>query len=334
MSKSEYPTFDYNYEVFIDSTPEGNVSPEQYVERAKKLRAHHLDYLKKLKAHVASALSNYAGNSKENKAALLQMGAYRYAAPHEETKVLEAVEQASDNAYETMMNQYMEFCAGRSVAISSIEEQCNWFITRVHQIKQSLKKISLVAIGLLMAIIVLYIPFVVIQFEAITENIVTLMTALGSIAVPILLLYVIFAIITAAQRKKYAKAWNEFEEKSNQALAENRVAVQKYDQLLSTVVPALRWVYEYKLDVDYYAECCDIAKAKVEHHEQKLDGRISAIRNILSDLEYQISEDDEGQHSTTNLAEAIDYNMAFCSGKKNCKFYSIIDRTDLDQSNE
>ncbi len=334
LTGDEYEPFDYNYKDGRDQMLKKNTTPEQYIEQAMKLRKHHLDYLKKLKIHVSKVLSNYAGKSKENKPALLQMGGYRYATPgkEKETRVLEEVECISDKAYESMINQYMKFCAGRSVAISDIEEQCNWFVSKVNQIRESLKKIKLVAIGLLIAIIVLYIPFVVIQFEAITENFLTFLTALGSIAVPMALLYVIFAVIVAAQKKKYLKAWKEFQEKSDQALEENKIAVQKYDQLLSVVVPALRWVYEYKLDVDYCAECCSVADAKMEHHRLKLHDRVASIQNLLSDLEFKESEKEESKRKKVNAENAVDYDVAFCSGEKNCSFYSVIDSKTLAQS--
>lgn len=326
FSRDEYKEFDYNFDQGSDKMLKKKTTPEEYIEQAKKVRKHHLDYLKKLKVHISGVLSNYAGKSKENKPALLQVGGYRYAGPGKEDKVLEAVEGVSSKAYESMINQYMEFCAGRSVAISDIEEQCNWFISRVHQIKESLRKIKLVAIGILFAILLLYVPFVVIQFEAIVENVLTLTTALGSIAVPIVLLYFIFSIVALAQRKKYIKAWKEFKEKSDQALEENKIAAQKYDQLLSVIVPALRWVYEYKLDVEYCLECCSVADAKIEHHRRKLRDRVTSLQNILGDLEFKDNEREETQSESISNADAIDYNLAFCSGEKNQSFYSVIDK--------
>ena len=326
FSRDEYKAFDYNFDQDSDKMLKRKTTPEEYIEQAKKVRKHHIDYLKKLKVHVSGVLSNYAGKSKENKPALLQVGGYRYAGPGEEDKVIEAVEGVSNKAYESMINQYMEFCAGRSVAISDIEEQCNWFISRVHQIKESLRKIKFVAIGILFAILLLYVPFVVIQFEAIVENILTLATALGSIAAPIVLLYFVFSIVALAQRKKYIKAWKEFKEKSDQALEENKIAAQKYDQLLSVIVPALRWVYEYKLDVEYCLECCSVADAKIEHHRRKLRNRVAGLQNILSDLEFKENESEETQFELVSYADAIDYNVSFCSGKKNQSFYSVIDQ--------
>lgn len=331
LSKEEFQAFDYNYEEGCSQMLKKNTTPEEYIEQAKRVRKHHLDYLKKLKLHVSDALSNYAGKSKENKPALLQIGGYRYAAPGEENKALETVEGIAEKAYGSTVNQYMEFCATREVAISDIEEQCNWFVSRVNQIKESIKKIKWVAVGLLIAIIILYVPYVVIQFDAIKKNMHTILTALGSIGIPIALLYFISAVISAAQKKKYIKAWKEFEERSNQALKENRVAVQKYDQLLSVIIPALRWVYEYKLDVDYCVECCSVADAKIEHHRKKLLERVLAIQNILSDLEITETENEKPQHKKAYTKDVVDYNVSFCFGKKNCSFYTVIDSNALIQ---
>lgn len=324
FTKDEYPAFDYRYDSDGDQMLKKDTTPEQYIEQAKKTRKHHLNYLKKLKIHISTILSNYAGKSKENKNSLLQMGGYRYARSGEtEKKVLEAVEGISDKAYESALNRYIEFCANRSVAITDIEEQCDWFVSKIEQIKESLKKIKLVAIGLLIALIVLYLPFFILQFGAITENVVTITVALGSFAIPVALLYAVFTVVALVQRKKYLKAWKEFKEKSNQALEQNAIVAEKYDQLLSMVVPSLRWVYEYKLDVQFCVECCKVADAKLEHHKKKLAGRISAIRNILGDLEYQ-STDQDVSSPTSRSMEEIDYDLPFCSGKKNIEFYTIL----------
>ena len=342
FSKEEYPSFDYLGDGFDDSILGPKATAEQYVAEAQKLRQHHLDYLQRLKVHVSDRLSNYAGRSAENDPALLRKRKvsvaeedfedagrdYRYAKPGrpEETKKLKTVESISETAYTSSLLDYMEFCAGRSVAVTDIEEQCNWFVTRVHQIKESLRKIQLVAIGLLIAIIVLYIPFAVLQWEAITENTMTVTVGLLSIAIPIVILYLIFTIASLIQRKKYRKAWKEFKKKSDEILKENAVAAEKYDQLLTVYIPTLRWVYEYKLDVEFYAECCKMARAKIGHHIQKLHDRVVTIGNIIEDLEYDVSERGQAaDKARSNVNDEVDYNVAFCSGKKNRKFYSIID---------
>ncbi len=342
FSKEEYPNFDYRGDDFDDSILGSKATAEQYVVEAQKLRQHHLDYLQRLKVHVSDRLSNYAGRSAENDPALLRKRKvsvaeedfedagrdYRYAKPGrpEETKKLKTVESISETAYTSSLLDYMEFCAGRSVAVTDIEEQCNWFVTRVHQIKESLRKIQLVAIGLLFAIIALYIPFVVLQWEAITENAMTVTVALLSIDIPIVILYFIFTIASLIQRKKYRKAWKEFKKKSDEILEENAVAAEKYDQLLTVYIPTLRWVYEYKLDVEFYAECCKMARAKIGHHIQKLHDRVVTIGNIIEDLESDTSERGQvAEKARSNVSDEVDYNVAFCSGKNNREFYSIID---------
>lgn len=325
FTKEEFAPFDYTFEYDADKMLRRDAKPVQYIEQAKKMRKHHLDYLKKLKLHVFKALSNYAGKSKENKPALLRVGSERYARGEYETRVLEEVESVSNKAYDTMFDQYMEFCAGRSVAITDIEEQCNWFVSRIDQIDQSIRKIKTVAVGLFFAIVALYVPYAVLQFEAIIADVLTVVTGLCSVAIPIMLLYAVFTAMAIAQKRKYLQAWKEFKKESDEALRENAVAVQKYDHLLSTIIPALRWVYEYKLEADYCAECCSVADAKVEHHRRKLRDRVFAIQNILSDLEYR-PEEEENRNQYTHVGDVIDYGTPFCTGKENKEFYTVINR--------
>lgn len=323
LTKEEYEPFDYNFDIGEEAVLRRDTKPIQYIERAKKLRKHHLDYLKKLKLHVFRVLSNYAGKSKENKPAILGIGRGRYATSNNpDNRMLEEIESISTKAYDAMFDQYMEFCAGRSVAITDIEEQCNWFVSRIDQIEQSIRKITLVAIGILVGLLALYAPYIALQLDAIIKDPLTIVMGLCSLAVPLLLLYLIFILLATAQKRKYLKAWEEFKARSDEALKENSRSVKKYDKLLSVVIPALRWIYEYKLDVEYCVECCGVADAKVEHHRRKLRDRVTAIRNILSDLEYN----PEGEYlpKLENAADAIDFTAPFCTGKRNKDFYTVI----------
>ena len=107
-------------------------------------------------------------------------------------------------------------------------------------------------------------------------------------------------------------------------MAGNKNAVKDYNLFLFTVIPALRWVYDYKLDVDYYYDCCIVAKAKLEHHRKKLSEREMAIGNIIADLdagrggESRPDGNGEGKPGTE-----IDYTKPFCTGEKNIAFYSV-----------
>ena len=91
--------------------------------------------------------------------------------------------------------------------------------------------------------------------------------------------------------------------------------------MLSHHIPALRYVYEYKLDVEFYKECCKMASAKIIHHKSKLHDRVVIVGNIIEDLETLRSDTFDGASDEAT----IDYNLAFCCGKDNREFYSIID---------
>ena len=69
-----------------------------------------------------------------------------------------------------------------------------------------------------------------------------------------------------------------------------------------------------------------MARAKIGHHIQKLHDRVVTIGNIIEDLESDTSERGQvAEKARSNVNDEVDYNVAFCSGKKNRKFYSIID---------
>ena len=99
-----------------------------------------------------------------------------------------------------------------------------------------------------------------------------------------------------------------------------------FEDLLATVIPSLRYVYEYKRDIDFYFECCDMAEAKRKHHENKMLERIETLNNIIEDLECKCESDDYNNVSYNGIFNfEIDYNMPYCVGEKNKAFYSIID---------
>lgn len=334
FKKDEYAPLDMSSWLKRDQVIKHNATPEQYLEYSKKLRLLHLNYVKIAKRHVTEVLSNYAGKSKENKPALLRMGGERYALSSQESNIaLETSANLANQSYKTMFKQYVEFCAGRSVAITDIQEQCDWFVTRIEQITRSLKLLKRVAVGIGIGIIALYLPYIIIQFEAIFKNIFTISAALASLGLPVVILYAVFGALAAIQRRQYSKAYDDFEKKSDEVLKENREAIQEFDQLLASIIPGLRWVYEYKLDVQYCAECCEIADAKIEHHRKKLRARIMAIVNILRDLEVEMKNSTE-RANDFDLLKVIDFNVPYCSGKMNCELYSIIGRSILNQHKE
>ena len=340
FTESEFRPFNYLCEDESDHKFWNfHTSADEFIDKAKDVREHHLSYLKNLGVHVSEVLSNYAGRSLENEPALLSKRrvsmaeeefeeagrGYRYAkGKNKETRSLKTVSSVSADAYKTAQREYLRFCAGRTVAVTDIEEQCDWFVTRIHQITDSLKKIKRVALGLLIAIFVLYIPYFTIQWSAIVKTAITLTSALTSFAVPFALLLAVFIAATIAQKKQYVKAWKDFKKKSDEVLAGNAEAARKYDELLSVFVPSLRFVYEYKIDVDFYEDCCRTARAKLDHHEQKLHDRVVLLSNIREDLEFE----DEGTAYTAAppVNDDVDYNVAFCSGDRNRAFYAVIDK--------
>lgn len=339
----------------LPSEPSEMNTPEEYEAAAEQLRRHHRNYLQNLQIHVRDRLSRYAGQSREGDCALFskrkvsvadedtqaEEREYRYKSGNNDLKgssekgSSETVDIFSEKAYASAMADYMAFCAGRSVAVTDIEEQCDWFIRRVKQIKESLEKLQIIAVGMLFAILALYIPFVVLQWEAITENAMTVMVALFSLILPIALLYGIFAVVAAKQRKKYRQAWDMLKKKSDDAEAENKETIRKFDQLLTLYAPKLRYIYEYKLDVDFYEECCKLAKAKIEHHRKKLHERVVTIGNIIEDLEVDVSAEkprnNAGTTQSGSSAPGVDkgechvcYAESFCADK-NADFYAILD---------
>jgi hypothetical protein len=343
FSEVQFKPFDYK----DDGGKLGALGPKatvkQYEAHAQKLHTAHIKYLQKLKVHVADVLAGYAGKSQRNKSALLQKrnvsirsggrgsvdqdAHYAKHGAAKDNREPAAIQSVADAAYETARMEYLRFCAGNSVAMTDIEEQTNWFLTRIHQVAASLKKIQTIAFGLFWAVLALFVPYIVIQWEAISSNLFTVLTALCSVAIPLVLLLILCGILGILQRKRFKELWDEYEKKSDAIQKENARAAERYDLLLSLFIPSLRWIYEFKSDAEFYAECCDMMKAKIAHHEQKLSARKNAVEQLLEDLEYEGVE----KVSELDVSKDIDYNQPFCANNANYKFYSIVEQNLLDQ---
>ncbi|HIZ71951.1 MAG TPA: hypothetical protein H9964_00035 [Candidatus Gallimonas intestinavium] len=304
----------------------GSDDLEKLIKDANRLKQEHHDFLDKLKRTADTVLSHYAGRSSENNPAMLTTGGYNYCADKKqrEQATIETVKDSSETAYRSALREYMGFCARRTVTLTEIDDQYDWFIAKIKRIAQSLKKLKAVSVILLVAMVVIYIPFLVIQAGDIVRNVATMMVAAVSVLVPLVLTALILAVVAASEKKQYGKAWAQFESRSKSAMAGNKNAVEEYNFFLFSVIPALRWVYDYKLDVDYYYDCCIVAKAKLEHHRKKLSEREMAIGNIIADLdagrggESRPDGNGEGKPGTE-----IDYTKPFCTGEKNIAFYSV-----------
>ena len=328
-------------ESVLNFVPKKTTNPEEYKQKAQELRLVHLKYLDALKAHVSQVLSNYAGRSADNDPALLKKrdisipevdydpvpAVINYSESRvPEEKSSKVAHDAAVNGYSNAQRDYFEFYASRAVSLTDVEEPCNWLINKIDDITESLRRIKVIFFVMLAAVLVLFTPYFVLQWDYIFDNMTSVLTAILSVVIPLGLLILVYLILREIQKKKYLKVWKTFKTKSQQILADNDDATQKYDKMLSSCIPQLRWMYEYITDVEFYRDCCEIARAKLEHHAFKQKAYAGAIGNILEDL--QFSSDLRGAAVEVDPNE-IDFGSAFCIGDKNRAFYSIVNSEEL-----
>lgn len=324
---------------FTDQDKPAETEAGNHRKNALAMANEHLLFLRNLSLKISRVMANYAGNSLSNKPAILRKRyvstgddeAYDVAKDYkyipglkiEEDAPVETVRMTAKHAYETLMTEYLKFNASRSVSVSTVREQCQHFINRVRQIEESMKKLLSMLLVLAVALLVVYLPFVLVQWETITLNLGTVLVALVSLLIPFALLGIGYGVAVFLQKRKIRKAWEELREISKAAGAKNEEAAKAFSELLRKYIPSLRWIYEYVLDVDFYCDCCRVADAKKGHHRQKLQECREVVDNLLEDLEYEetagvIPEDYE-----------IDYTRAYCEGA-NREIYSVLDEKTLD----
>lgn len=342
LREGEYTKFDAKCDGTDSVLLQKNVEPEQYIAEAGNVRQYHLQYWQALKAHMVQVLSGYTSRSRDGRAPLIpkrkvsvaEEGTadpardYRYSIHQNvDNRAGEVQKNLAENAYRTVQTEYLQFCAARPMCLTDPEEQCNWLVTRIQKISGVLRRLRKIALGTGLALPVIFLPHAVIQWNAITAGLTPFAVFAASAAVPVVLLYSVFGFVSAAQKKKYRQAWETFRKRSNQILEENSKAAQMYDQLLGIYIPSVKWVYEYKIDVAFYMECCAMAEAKIKHHREKLSGRVQDLDNILEDLDAAESSGTEFRAASDN---GLDYNVSFCTGKDNRTFYSILTHDLLD----
>ncbi|MBQ9930356.1 MAG: hypothetical protein IJO72_06225 [Oscillospiraceae bacterium] len=339
---TEYKPYDSTGDAYDPAF--GRVTADEYCKRATDLANHHLNLFNKLNLHIKRAMANYSSRSISNAAPVLRkrsvnMGQsvddgekndYKYAKRNganlvPEVEPTETVIETSKRSYISLMLEYLKFDAGRGIAMVNIKRQCDWFINRIRQIEESLKKLLWIFVVLCVTLAVVYLPFVLIQWNAITKNVDTVLVALGSLAIPYAFMFLFYFIARAIQVRKMEKAWEDLVKKSNEACEENRKLIAAYDLMMTRYIPALRWIYEYVLDVDFHCDCCETARAKLAHHRDKLLELIESLGNFLEDLDYAGKP-----YTPTDTDQLLDYNNAFCEGELNRSFYAIIDAEILD----
>lgn len=332
----DYTPMDVEGEAYTDDVGGKLLSAAEYCRRAEELANHHENFMNLLSQKVGRVMSNYADRSETNAPALLRkrkvsandalhdagVNDYKYTdgSYDKEEDVVDNVTQRAKRGYLTVLLEYLKFNAARGVAMTTIREQCEFFMARVRAIEKSLKILYTILIILAVFLAVLYTPFVLIQWELITKSLGTLVYASLSLAVPYLLLFAGYILATIWQKRKMRKAWEDLVEKSKEAAEENKKAVRAYEALLTMHIPSLRWIYEYVLDVEFFRDCNRIARAKLQHHTEHLHIAAEALGNIIEDLEYE----SEARYGDAPKLD-IDYTQAFCEGC-NREVYSVVDK--------
>lgn len=308
-------------------------SYKDYDKAMNKWRDYHAEFTKSAQRYVDETLANYAVVSRGHRRRVLGEGGYRYVKDEEhkerETHTLDTAEKMANGAYKSVINRYLSARPDmQSLSATDIDDECEEFKSKKDKIEKELKQSSVVAVILLILIVALYVPFFVIQFEAITQTLLSIIIASASVAVPIALVFIVFAKVFAKRKRELDKVWKEFCAKAQEKIDANEQAMKEFTSFLTKTIPSIRYIYEYKLDVEYYDECCRVADAKIDHHSQKLSDRIKFIKRLINDVAVDRHRTDGGyaqNEPVKKITDVIDFNSAYCCGEINRKLYSIID---------
>ncbi len=256
----------------------------------------------------------------------------RTEAPSNKTDI--SLETFTNQAYGTAKEEYLEGNRVYLVSSTNIDAQYTWLEKKINEISTSIRRLTistLIACGILLCA---YLPFFVIQWKLIFENLISTGAALITFAIPYVLLAAIFFFLRKKEEERYAEAFREFMGKAGEATAQNRKALASYLEFLQNKIPALRYIYECKRDVDCAYRSNKIALGKCLHHRTRLLRRKETVDNILDDLGENLSllRQKYGKENADSFDDGelcIDYSVAFSCGKTNQEFYSILTEKDI-----
>lgn len=217
------------------------------------------------------------------------------------------------------------FEARGPLAEMDISRECDWFATRIRNIESS-KKMLKIMFGVLTGLLtVSCVPYIAVQWDVIKASAESALVAAATVLLPLLLLAGLYVLESARYKYKYRQAWLELMEKYQEIQQGNLESIENYDMLICKTIPTLRWTYEYKLDVDFFKQCCSYASAKIVHHKKKLKERVNGIGNLLDNL--GAKENRRASYDSVESArDTIEFNEAYCCGEKNIAFYTVIDQ--------
>lgn len=306
-------------------------SAEDLIGKASAVRKTHGDFSKILETGVNVLLSDYAQGSVFGDAKLSKRNREeknpRYLLNEIEKGDFDRsnVRDFSEKAYGTAKEDYLKTSRVYDVAPTAIEAQYEWLTKRASEIAESIRslKISLaVACGILFCA---YLPFFIIQWNLIFENLLTFGVSLLTAAVPFVILVNVFGYLIRREKNGYAEVYREFLENVQKSVYQNKQSWNAYIELLDTKIPALRYLYEYKTDIDGAFKDYRIDLGKCLHHREILQRRRETVGNILEDL----AEIPGAVPAEKQEKLRVDYRKAFSCGE-NAEFYSILTGNDIE----
>lgn len=334
-----------------------DMSPDELKQAANQEKDRHAKFLRAAKQYVDDVMPHYTVHSIENEPPYLTKRAVTV--PNDDyeaepvtisytkneistnTKVsdgdiekrsINVVLTSAKNGWNALKEIFFTALNKRTIALTNIDSLCEDFEKKVDSITESLKKAKVIFFSLLAFVFVLFtLPYLILRGQHIWTDFGTVATFLFTIGLPIVILAIVYYIIVSQTKKRYGLEWDKFYKASSDALQQNEEAMSCYIKMLENDIPALRHYNEYLTDVDFYYECCKVARLKVQHHRTKQKAYVEKIGNLLENLDCMNTTDGEIPDLAEALVDRVDFNKAFCEGEKNCKFYTIIGQEEIER---
>lgn len=311
-------------------------SKEALLKEAREIKQTNDEFPEKLQRSVKAMLSNYAHASQSDTVKLAKRSkknTKRYLlgqAADERPSIPVDAKDLANAAYQTAKEVYLRDSKVYTVSASNVDGPFEVLEKKAEDIEariQNLNQSAMTACGILLLVYLL--PFFLVQWRLIADDLfgVGLLGALISSVLPFVILLFVFGHLVQKEKREYTVIYKEYLESVKEAVSQNQASWENYVDVFSNKIPSVRYLYEYKTDIDCAYRDYEIDKGKCRHHRDHLERCMDQTRTILNDLDCNPNLVDETEENKKPLE--IEYEKPFSCGYKNEEFYTILTQDEL-----
>ncbi len=264
-----------------------------------------------------------------------------------DNRLYEGLEPTSPDSFVEAEAEFIKNCTPRVISRTKITKMCELDRESADKVRKTYSKVMLYTYGAILAMLILFLPYVVIQRREIFSLGFGLMGFGITLAASVLTLLSLVGFgVKYAEKQKYAIIWKDCKKKSDALFSENKQAIDAYDKWLCGSIRAYIKAYyvnrrRQMYENEHYLELlCEKEHRSMLSEIEKvlyklcLDMQVETADRLTRDFDLLrrrcTSTPDQTtssrSHQKKELAKLLELRKPFFKGEVNRVLYSIIDR--------